>query len=200
MKLKHLESISDLFAWIAGILVSFGVIYKTFKAMQAYFESKRKRNEAITNVVEDNAKYRDLIYNMHVQNEAQTKALSQLTIDMGFVKAATMISAEKNNLMWWRSDAEGLTIQISPQTCKFFKLSEQELMGRNWFNHVPKSEHARLAAAFDTSKRYKSDFDETFPIIKGDKTWCLVRAFAKFAGEDWFGIHEVIEDNIQQAA
>ena len=161
MKLKHFESLSEVFTWVAGFIGSMIVIHKAFKAITKYFEVKRIRNEAITNMINDNGKFRDMMAIVQSQSEYQTRALNQLSIDMGFVKAATMITAEKTSLMWWRSDSNGLTIQISSQTCKFLKLSEQELMGRNWFNHVPKSEHERLAKAFETSRIYKSDFDET---------------------------------------
>jgi PAS domain-containing protein len=185
---------------VGGILAGLKGLYELLKLVKRLWTSRVERNEAITLVVESYKENTERLISITESQAKQTAMIQAITTDLGFVKAATMITAEETSLMWWRSDNEGMTIQISAQTCKFLKLAESELLGRNWFNHVPKHQHERLAKAFENSRIYKSDFDEPIEFIKGDGSMCELRAYAKFAGNDWFGIHKVLKDNIKQAA
>ncbi len=196
----NFKPFAELIAWIVAILALIKGLIETVKLVKKVLKSYDDRNRAISDVIGSYKENTERLVSLVKTQDLQTDMIKGITTDLGFVKAATMITAEETSLMWWRSDNEGMTIQISAQTCKFLRLSEGELLGRNWFNHVPKSQHERLAKAFETSRIYKSDFDENIEFIKGDGTGCELRAYAKFAGNDWFGIHKVIRDNIKLAA
>lgn len=195
-----MKIILEIIAWIVAILGMIKGLIEIVKLSKEAYKSRIERNRGITEVISSYKENTERLKSIVETQETQTEMIKAITTDLGVVKAATMITAEETSLMWWRSDNEGMTIQISAQTCKFLKLAESELLGRNWFNHVPKQHHERLAKAFETSRLYKSDFDENIEFIKGDGTGCELRAYAKFAGNDWFGIHKVIKYNISLAA
>lgn len=111
--------------------------------------------------------------------------------ELGFLATAQKVAFSESGIMWWRTDKDGLTIEVSETTCNFLKLTPDRLMGSNWLNQVPSEYHASIMMKFADSIKYKRDFDETFPILKGDGSSVKLHAHAKYGNDDWFGIHRV---------
>lgn len=166
-------SILILIGKIAGVLTGVYAVYTTI--------IKKWVKAAYARLMEDHAK---------ALMEINSK-LDVMGKELGFLATAQKVAFNESGIMWWRADKDGLTIEVSETTCNFLKLTPDRLMGSNWLNQVPSEYHASIMMKFGDSIRYKRDFDETFPILKGDGSLVRLRAHAKYGNDDWFGIHRV---------
>lgn len=131
--------------------------------------------------------------------EESNSKIDQIQKDLGYIKKevrflseAQKVNLEENNIMWWRADKNGLTIEVSEQLCRFLQYPPERFMGNNWMNIVPSEEHYNIRELYKDSITYKKDFDTPITFLKGDGSKAVLHVHARDTGDDWFGVHKVI--------
>lgn len=101
---------------------------------------------------------------------------------------ALKASLKKSDILWWISDSEGRTIEVSTQLSTYMQLPEEAMMDTNWLNRIPRKYHKAIMEDYKSSIDTKRDFYTNYPFKKGNGEEEWFRAFAKKAGMRWFGI------------
>lgn len=178
-----LKSLLTNLGWFAGVLGALYTFYKTIGAKllkMAYKHLMDEHNKALTGI----NKNLELIIANQVEH---SKELGVLTI-------AQKALFSENNIMWWRSsEIDGTTIEVGDKTAEFLRVDSSELLGTNWFNHVPQKEQKGLMEAYKESLSLKRDFNYEYTFIRGDKSTVRISAHAKKPNNgDWFGILKAV--------
>lgn len=160
--------------WFAGIIMTLWTLYKT--------------------VIKDWVKvgYSKLMEDSNSKIEQIQKDLSYLVKEVRFLSQAQKVALEENNIMWWRADKNGLTIEVSEQLCRFLQYPQERFMGNNWMNIVPPEEHYNIKELYKECLTHKKDFNIPITFYKGDGSHARLQVHAKDTGDDWFGVHKVI--------
>lgn len=181
------SNIGIFLAWIAGIIASGTAIFKTIQKLIEMNKAKRLK---------------ELESTLQMQLSPIIKSQSQLQTDinsiiytlgehsgqLGMLHTICEFILANSNSLWYVCDEKGHTVKVAPQTCKYLGLSESELMGTNWVNHIPLSEHKAIFETYAQSIEDKRDFNYTYSFKKGNGKAERFNTTCKWTGKDWFGI------------
>ena len=140
------------------------------------------------NLSQDTAAKLDSI--IQAQTE-QSKQLEDIKDNQEFSKIVHQSILEQNKVMWWISDKEGKTIEVSPETCRVLKLPESSFLGSNWVNRVPMEQHEKLFQEWNNSIEFDRDYIFEYDLLDGENKYIHLKAHAKKAGLRWYGVLQV---------
>lgn len=156
--------------WIKAIGAAVTGIYTAykvaFKPFRDYFKIKNERNQAMAVIAEK----------------------------IPFILMAANKLMEKNDILWYRADKNGYTVEVSPQLCNILGYSEEELKKEGWLSYVIPAERASMKDEMMQCVASLRDFrmPATFVHREGGKHKYFVTAeFDKFSG--WLGELRPIE-------
>lgn len=113
-------SLNEVPDWIKTTIAAVGAVYTSYKvAFKPFREYVKYRN-------------------------ARNKALEALLHDLPFIKMAAMRSLERIDVYWYRTDAKGMTIEVSPQLCALLGYSEDELKQKGWLSYVSPKDREKM--------------------------------------------------------
>lgn len=169
--------------WFVGVLGALYTFYKTIGSKllkMAYKHLMDEHNKALDKI--------DVSLKLIIENQARHSK------ELGVMAVAQKALFSENNIMWWRSsEFDGTTIEVGEKTAEFLKVDSSELLGTNWFNHVPQKEQKGLMEAYKESFTLKRDFNYEYTFIKGDGSKVRLNAYAKKPDYgDWFGILKAV--------
>jgi PAS domain S-box-containing protein len=181
---EKIKPIGEFLAWIVGIWVSLKSIYEIFKLIKKYYIAKNEREEKLNSIINnfDNLKVEtenlaQIGKDLKSKNKAIYDMLEQIEINQNIQSEVQKIIINQNGV-YWKSDSEGKTIEMSKSVIQLTGRTYSELEGFNWFNYVVDEDKDRVEKDMQTAIKNESNFLTHYRMIKADGSLIHIRAEA----------------------
>ena len=96
-------------------------------------------------------------------------------------------------MAWYKSDVNGFTVDCSQKALAILETDFDSVEGVNWMSFIVSEDRDRVSKDFDLAVLHKSDFKSTYHTYTGKGDIIKVHTIAKFTGDGYFGILEIIK-------